>query len=188
MLQASLRTQATAPAPIAGMLRTINALLYRSTSMHQFATFFLARIEGASLRLTFSNAGHNWPIVLKAAGGREYLEKGGTVLGILETIDFEEATLGLSPGDRVVFYTDGISEAFNQEGEQFGDERLCEVVERMPPDASAREISERVMDAVREFLGEVDAQDDMTLLVLRVLEPVPAPAPARRPEREEIVV
>ena len=186
MLQASLRTQATAPNTLPAMLRTINRLLYRSTQLQQFASFFLARIEGRNLRMSFSNAGHNWPIVLKAGGGREYLEKGGTLLGILEGIDFEEASIPLAPGDRVVLYTDGISEAMNADGEQWGDQRLCEIVEAMPKHASAREISERVMAALAEHLGEVEAQDDVTLLVLRVLEPVPAPT-AREPEREEAV-
>jgi sigma-B regulation protein RsbU (phosphoserine phosphatase) len=132
--------------------------------------------------MRFSNAGHNWPIVLKAGGGREYLERGGTVLGILPGIDFEEATLKLAPGDRVVFYTDGISEAFDADGQAFGDQRLCEIVESMPRSTCAREVAERVIEELHRFLGEVEAQDDITLLVLRVLEPAPVPEPARPPQ------
>jgi serine phosphatase RsbU (regulator of sigma subunit) len=188
MLQASLRTQATGSvATIPTMLRTINSLLYRSTAIQQFATFFLARVDGHTLKMTFSNAGHNWPIVLKAGGGREYLERGGTVLGILDSIEFEEATLSLSPGDRVVLYTDGISEAEDASREQFGDQRLCEIVESLPKDLCAREVAEHVMGALREFLGDVEPQDDMTLLVLRVLEPVVAET-GRKPRKEEVAV
>jgi sigma-B regulation protein RsbU (phosphoserine phosphatase) len=174
MLQAALRTQAETPEPLSGILRNINSLLFRSTALQQFATFFLARIDGVGGRMTFSNAGHNWPMVIRPDGERIFLERGGTVLGILENVEFEEAQITLSPGDRIVLYTDGISEATNREGEQFGDRRLCDIVGRMPRDLSAREIAESVLDALREFLGEVEPQDDMTLLVLRVLEPVPA--------------
>ena len=82
----------------------------------------------------------------------------------------------------MVLYTDGISEAFNADGEQFGEQRLCECVHALPADLTAREMAERLLVALREFLGEVEPQDDMTLMVVRVLEPkavetVRAPAP-----------
>jgi sigma-B regulation protein RsbU (phosphoserine phosphatase) len=183
MLQASLRTQAAGAATVSGILRNINSLLYRSTATQQFATFFLARVEGARGELTFSNAGHNWPIVLKPDGERQYLERGGTVLGILESVNYEEGQVRLAPGDLVVLYTDGMSEATDASGEQFGDERVCRIVQDLPRDLSAREIAERLMAAWRQFLGEVEPQDDMTLLVLRVTERVPAPPP-EEPRRE----
>jgi serine phosphatase RsbU (regulator of sigma subunit) len=77
----------------------------------------------------------------------------------------------LSPGDRVVLYTDGISEAANADDEQFGEERLCEVIHALPRDLPAREVAERLLASLRDFLGDVEPQDDMTLLVVRVLEP-----------------
>jgi sigma-B regulation protein RsbU (phosphoserine phosphatase) len=86
-------------------------------------------------------------------------------------VNYEEDQVALRPGDRVVLYTDGISEAANVDGEQFGEQRLCEVVHAMPRDLSARELAERLLVALREFLGDVEPQDDMTLLVVRVLEP-----------------
>ncbi len=171
MLQASLRTQADSVSSLGAILRNINSLLYRSTATHQFATFFLARIDGENLRLSFSNAGHNWPVVLRPNGERVFLERGGTILGILEQVNYEEDQVTLRPGDRVVLYTDGISEAANADGEQFGEQRLCDVVHAMPRDLSARELAERVLVGLREFLGDVEPQDDMTLLVVRVLEP-----------------
>ena len=170
MLQASLRTQADSVSSLGEILRNINSLLYRSTATHQFATFFLARI-GADLKLSFSNAGHNWPVVLRPNGDRVFLERGGTILGILEQVNYEEDHIALKAGDRVVLYTDGISEAANAEGEQFGEQRLCEVVHAMPHDLSAREVAEQLLAALREFLGQVEPQDDMTLMVVRVLEP-----------------
>ena len=174
MLQASLRTQADSVGSLSEILRNINGLLYRSTEIQQFATFFLGRVECNHSRLAFSNAGHNWPILMRANGEKMYLERGGTLLGIMEGVRFEEGHAALTPGDRVVLYTDGISEATNAGGEQFGEERLVELVESLPRELSARRVAERILEALHEFLGAVEPQDDMTLLVLRALEPVVA--------------
>ncbi len=173
MLQASLRTQATQPAPLPGILANINVLLYRSTAIHQFATFFLARIDGPRLALSFSNAGHNWPVVFRPNGERVFLERGGTILGILEQTEYQQGEVTLAPGDRVVLYTDGISEADNGTGEQFGDQRLCDVIAALPQDLTAHQVAERVLAALREFLGDEEPQDDITLLVLRALAEAP---------------
>ncbi|HEY2956309.1 MAG TPA: PP2C family protein-serine/threonine phosphatase [Candidatus Eisenbacteria bacterium] len=174
MLQASLRTQSSNSLSLCAILKNINSLLYRSTAVHQFATFFLARVEGESLRLTFSNAGHNWPVVMRPSGERTLLERGGTVLGILESLEFEEAQVALGPGDLVVLYTDGVSEAMNAHGEQFGEQRLYDAVEAAPRGLPARGVAELLHGTLREFLGELEPQDDLTVLVLRVTEPVPA--------------
>src|SRR5439155_1398372 len=82
------------------IVANINRLVYRSTAVEQFATLFLARIDERTLRLSYSNAGHNFPVVFHHGGGRETLERGGTVVGILESARFEEAMLELLPGDR----------------------------------------------------------------------------------------
>jgi serine phosphatase RsbU (regulator of sigma subunit) len=171
MLQASLRTQAPAGDSLPSMLRAINRLLYRSSVVNQFATFFLARMNGGTLELRFSNAGHNWPVVVRHGAKPQFLEKGGTVLGILEDIDFEESQIQLKPGDVVVLYTDGVSEAENGAGEMFTDARLREFVASLPRGLNAREIATRILGALQQFLGEAEPQDDVTLLVLRVLEP-----------------
>ncbi|MEO5616952.1 MAG: GAF domain-containing SpoIIE family protein phosphatase [Candidatus Eisenbacteria bacterium] len=171
MLQASLRTQSSAAAEIPQILRNINTLLYRSTAIQQFATFFLARLDAASLRLTFSNAGHNWPVILRKGSSRIFLEKGGTILGILENAQYEEAEVLLVPGDVVVFYTDGVNEAQNALDQQFGEERIYQIVESLAKESCAREVAERLLGSLGEFLDGVEPQDDITLLVLRVLEP-----------------
>jgi len=170
MLQASLRMQAADGRSVSEMMSRINALVHRSTTPEQFATFVLARIEERSLRLSYSNAGHNVPVVFRADGGRRMLERGGTVVGILETAAYEEESVELAPGDRVVFYTDGISEAENAAREMFGEDRLYETIERLPRDADARAIALSVLDAVRAFLDGVEPGDDMTVMVVRVLE------------------
>ena len=174
MLQASLRTQAGNVHALPDVLRNINALLYRSTESHQFATFFLARIECHPPRLTFSNAGHNWPVLVHGRGEPQFLDRGGPLLGVFENAKFEQGVVALTAGDCVVLYTDGISEAANATEEQFGDERLVELVRSLPRDLEAREVAQRILDGLHGFLGSVEPQDDMTLLILRTLGPIPA--------------
>ena len=140
-----------------------------------------ARVDGGRLALSFSNAGHNWPVIVRRSGERVLLEKGGTILGILEGVDFEEAEVQLVPGDVMVLYTDGVSEAANAAGELYGEDRLYALLERMPHGLCAREIAERLLDEVRAFLDGVDPQDDITLVVLRVTEPAGV-ADAAEPE------
>src|SRR5258706_7580587 len=142
MLQASLRTQATSIPSVGAILRNINALVYRSTAVNQFATFFLARVDEGALRLAYSNARHNYPVVFRAGGEQITLERGGTVVGILESAQFEEDHLTLLPGDRVLFYTDGINEAANARGELFGEERLYRLVAGLPAGLPASEVTE----------------------------------------------
>lgn len=174
MLQASLRTQAGSIASVSEILRNINSLVYRATAVHQFATFFIARVENDTLHMTFSNAGHNYPVVVRREGEPLFLERGGIVLGILDGAGYEEERVRLRTGDLVVLYTDGISEAMNRDGELFGDARLYELVGRLPHHLCARDVSEKIFASLREFLDGEEARDDMTLMVLRVLEPTPA--------------
>lgn len=171
MLQAALRTQARAVDSVTRILQNINTLVYRSTAVHQFATFFLAHIDRHGMRLTFCNAGHNWPVLIRANGERQYLERGGLLLGIRESVDFEEEGLTLGPGDRLVFYTDGISEATSPDGELYGDLRIADFIAALPQELCARDIADRILDTVHEHLAGAEPQDDVTLLVLRVLAP-----------------
>ena len=182
MLQASLRTQAGSISSVGEILRNINTLVYRATAVHQFATFFIARIEGDTLSMTFSNAGHNFPVVVRRDTAPKFLECGGTVLGVLDGASYQEERMRLHAGDLVVLYTDGISEAMNRDGELYGDPRLYDLVCGLPMHLSARQVSERILEALHEFLDGEEARDDMTLMVMRVLEPQPAPgmdAPAQ---------
>jgi serine phosphatase RsbU (regulator of sigma subunit) len=184
MLQASLRTQATTVPSVATILSNVNQLVYRNTlaqqqspdaGSQQFATFFLARVDERTLRLHYSNAGHNFPIVYRTSGERVMLERGGTVIGILERAEFEEGAMDLRPGDRVLLYTDGISEAALESGEMFGEDRIHAAIESLPASLTAREIIEGLLERVRGFLDGVEAGDDMTVMVLRVLEDAAPP-------------
>jgi serine phosphatase RsbU (regulator of sigma subunit) len=173
MLQASLRTQATSSASMAEVLRNINSLVYRGTAVHQFATFFIAKMSPDG-RMTFSNAGHNYPVLARRDGGEVLLERGGLVLGVMESAVYEEEVIQLEVGDRVVLYTDGITEAVDREGRQFGEERLLEVIRALPKELTARAAAEAILEALQRFLGGEDPRDDMTLMIVRVAEPKPA--------------
>lgn len=170
MLQASLRTQARTTTSVGEILRNINALIYRSTAVHQFATFFLAHVDATGCRMSFANAGHNYPVLVRTNGERRYLERGGLLIGIMEDIAMEEDSVALQDGDVIVFYTDGISEATNAGGELFGDDRVAELAASAPREMPARDLAQKVLAEVETFLGGVEAQDDRTLVVLRVHE------------------
>jgi len=175
MLQASLRTQARTLSP-AAILTNMNALAHRSSATYQFATFFLARLDERTLELRYTNAGHNPPMLVRAGGAMETLSTGGTVVGILEQIEFDEGLVRLAPGDRLVVYSDGITEAEAPDGDMFGEERLAAVLRALPRDESAERAISDVLAALDRHLGGREAGDDVTLLVLRVLEQAAAPA------------
>lgn len=174
MLQASLRTQAGTVSSPAAMLDSCNRLACQRNSTGQFATFFLASLHEPTLTLRFTNGGHNFPVLLRADGTRVLLEKGGLVVGMLEGMPYEEESLVLAEGDRLVIYTDGVTEAANATGEMFEEERLYALLESAPRTLSAEQLVQRVIGGVRDFLGETEAGDDITVLALRVL-------PAARP-------
>ena len=128
-------------------------------------TFFLARLHPQSGHLTYVNAGHNPPIVIGTAGLRR-LSTGGTIVGAFPESVYEQETVALDPGDILVIFSDGVTEAFNEQWEEFGDDRLVACVT-----ANCERLSEemlgRIVDTVKAFTGNAAASDDMTVLVLR---------------------
>jgi hypothetical protein len=168
MLQASLRTQAGARASPATMMATINTLACHRDTTGQFATFFLASIDEPSMVMRFTNAGHNFPVWLRAGRPRVLLETGGLVVGMMDGTRYEEGAVTLEPGDRIVFYTDGVTEADDGTGEMFGEDRLYTLLDALPADLGAERIVECVLAGVRGFLGETEPGDDITVMAVRV--------------------
>jgi sigma-B regulation protein RsbU (phosphoserine phosphatase) len=150
------------------LCRRLNSLIYRNTASDRFITFFYAQLDGPARRLAYVNAGHNAPFVVRAAGSHERLRDGGTVLGVVAFPDYELGTAQLSPGDRVVLFTDGVTEACNPVGEEFGEVRLLRLLEDHRT-LSADELQAKILAAAGEFSGG-RWQDDATLLVLAVCE------------------
>jgi serine phosphatase RsbU (regulator of sigma subunit) len=177
MLQASVRTQAGLARSTAGILANVNTLVCGSTSRQQFATFFLAHLDERTLALTYTNAGHNPPLLLRNGQAPRPLERGGTIVGMLDDLALDEETVTLAAGDRVVAYTDGLSEARRPDGTMFGDDRVAQVAAALDPGLGAEAMCAALLARLNEWLDGRDAGDDVTVMVLRVL-PEPADASA----------
>jgi sigma-B regulation protein RsbU (phosphoserine phosphatase) len=151
------------------VMRKVNSLLHESTERDKFVTFFYGMLDWKNRVLSFSNAGHNPPLLLRADGRAQYLLEGGVALGVLPDARYEERPLALAPGDVLVLYTDGISEAESPAGEQFGTGRLERAVQRLAgASASAYEILKGLVDEVTAWAGERGAGDDLTVVVVKV--------------------
>jgi anti-sigma regulatory factor (Ser/Thr protein kinase) len=145
----------------------LNRLVHEATPEDRFATCFLAEVSADGLRLSFSNAGHNFPILRSAHGGCRFLDQGGIPLGIEPAYAYTGSETALRPGDALLMYTDGITDARNRLGEDFGEERLLALVERLPDRLTAEEIIRVVADEVARFTDGAEQIDDITLVALK---------------------
>ncbi len=148
-------------------LKEVNNLLDAENEAAMFVTLFYAIYNPETSEFCYSNGGHNEPIIVHPNGEVTVIQPtGGTALGIIPGIDYDEETVKLEPGDIVILYTDGITEAFNSEGELFGLDRLCQIFREKQPN-DVQETSKMVFDAVNEFAGEEPQSDDQACLVFR---------------------
>jgi sigma-B regulation protein RsbU (phosphoserine phosphatase) len=141
-----------------------NEGLLRRSIQSRFATVVYGALERDG-RLTYCNAGHN-PPVLMGRGGIRRLETGGLILGLFPQAVYEQETLALEPGDLLVLFSDGVTEALDAAGEEFGEERLLACLEANRH-CGPQEMLERVLAAVRAFTAGAPQHDDVTALVLR---------------------
>ena len=147
------------------VLALLNRHLYRGTPPEKYATLFLAHYEGKQNRLTYSNGGQLPPLVLRADHGVTRLDQGGTVVGLMDGMSYDEGTVHLKSGDIVIAYSDGVTEPENEFGD-FGEERLLEVVGRNRHLPLAT-ISDLVMQSLRSWIGTQEQPDDITLVLAR---------------------
>jgi phosphoserine phosphatase RsbU/P len=147
------------------LVSQLNQQLYADTSPEKYATFYLGVYDQLGSILTYTNAGHLPPLLVRR-GEAERLEVNGMVVGAFPFARYGESQVRLEAGDLIVFFTDGITEPENAYGEMFGEERLTEIVVRNA-DRSDREIIDSVMEAVQQWTGAGELQDDMTLLLVR---------------------
>jgi serine phosphatase RsbU (regulator of sigma subunit) len=172
VLQGVFATEASLGHPPAEALARINATMIRKAVRGRFATLFYG-VLGRDGRLTYTNAGHNPPVVIGVSGLRR-LTVGGTIVGILPDAMYEQETVALDPGDVVIVFSDGVTEAVNGAWEVFGDDRLIQSVEANREHPPVKLLG-RVMDDVKAFVGSAVQSDDMTLLVLRYASPLVQP-------------
>jgi sigma-B regulation protein RsbU (phosphoserine phosphatase) len=151
---------------IRAVMRKVNGLVYESTDRNKFVTAFYSVLDTKNRALIFSNAGHNPPMLFRREGAIEYLVEGGVALGVLPDALYEDRPVALRPGDVLVLYTDGISEAESPSREQFGPRRIEQTVTRLA-DRSSREILEGLVEDVLAWSGARGPNDDITLVVLK---------------------
>jgi len=149
------------------VMRKVNSLLHESTERDKFVTLFYGVLDWKNRSVSYSNAGHNPPLLLRADGRVQYLLEGGVALGVLPDARYEERPVALQPGDLLLLYTDGVSEAESSTGEQFGTERLERCLKRIA-EGTAHEILKGVVDEVTAYAGEHGLNDDLTLVVVKV--------------------
>ena len=166
-LQAVLRTLAEGGSSPAQVCSQLNRHLYKVTDATRFATFFYAEWDGGERWLSYVNAGHNPPILRGSRSGQR-LEALNAPLGIFDASEFQVGKVQLQAGDLIVLYSDGITEARANRGEEFGEARLQAVVAAYAEKPLA-EIREQVLAAVRHWSGQ-EPEDDMTLLLARATE------------------
>ena len=169
MVQASIRTQAQDRKSVGEMMRRLNLLVHEATAAERFATCFLALVGGDALSISFSNAGHNYPLLLPAGGGCRALEEGGIPLGIMPEIIYDEATARLETGDSLLLYTDGITDARNMAGEDYGEDRLVHLATSLPRSLNAEELIQAVAEDVSRFTGGAEQADDITLVAVKAV-------------------
>ena len=150
----------------ADVLTLLNRHLYNSTTPEKYATLFLGIFDGPSRKFTYSNGGHLPPFVIHDSGTSRKLETGGLVVGLFPEIVLEEEEVKLSKGDIFVAFSDGVTEPENEFGE-FGEERLLDLV-RSNRHLPLERISEIVIAAVQDWIGENEQPDDVTLVLARV--------------------
>ena len=147
------------------VLWLLNRHLFHSTPPEKYATMFLGIFDGSSRRLTYSNAGHLPPMILGKSGDVRRLDVGGTVIGLLDNISYEEKSVELHSQDLFVAYSDGITEPENEYGE-FGEARLLEILRANQHLPLAR-LSEIITAAVLDWMSGAEQPDDVTLVLAR---------------------
>ncbi len=165
-LHASVHAQVAAKSTLQEIISAVNNYLAENTPSNRFVTLFMAELNPMTGILQFINAGHNPPLIARSAGFIESLDAGGFPLGIIPNCDYELGETTLSFGDVLVVYSDGVSEANNPKGEEFGMDRLNEVIKKHC-NSSASRIRDRVEQALESFSDTEPANDDITLVIAK---------------------
>jgi sigma-B regulation protein RsbU (phosphoserine phosphatase) len=144
----------------------LNRQVFESTASARYATMFLGVYDGESQKLTYCNAGHLPPIIMSGDGTVKRMEVGGSVIGLLPGLSYEEAAVTLRPGDLFIAYSDGLSEPENEFGE-FGEERLLQLI-RENQHLPLQRISDLAVAAVKDWIGGEEQPDDITIVLARL--------------------
>jgi sigma-B regulation protein RsbU (phosphoserine phosphatase) len=168
VVQATLRILASEDGvSLPQLAARMNRFLHRSTRSNSYATFFYAQVEDSGRRLRYVNAGHNPPYLFRSTEEVEELATGGAVIGLFPQMGYQEGAVDLRSGDVLIAFTDGVTEAMSPAEEEFGEDRLKELVRAslsLPPP----EIAARITQALRDWMQAAPQHDDLTLIVMKV--------------------
>ena len=167
--QASLRTLSVTPSSLQELVASINR--YACTNSQgglRFTTAFLADLDPETRTLTYINAGHNQPMLCRKSGALERLDAGGLPIGISADAPYESGSVVLAPGDWLVIFTDGVIEAMNTRGDEYGENRLLAAV-ATSSNGTPGEMMQRIMTDLDVFVGNTPQHDDVTCLLLKVV-------------------
>lgn len=166
-LQASFRALSSVPEfSMTRLMERVNDHIFRNTPSNRLITFFFCALDETVNSLSFCNAGHNPPILFHGDGSCQRLEEGGLPLGIREGAAYPCGTVPVRPGDTLLLYTDGITEAANSRGEEYGERRLQHVVADRVGERP-EQLANAVMSSVMQFVGNSRYRDDLTLVIVR---------------------
>ncbi len=165
-LQAAVRGQSMINATAAQCVACCNTMLFHNTPPEKFSTFFFGILNTKTRKMTYVNAGHNFPFLFSAGKEPRQMEEGDIVLGVMETFPFKEQQISFEPGDIFVLYSDGITEAICKDGTEFGEPGLASVIAGNM-NASAEELTGKIIEAVNRHTGDCIQYDDMTLVIIK---------------------
>jgi sigma-B regulation protein RsbU (phosphoserine phosphatase) len=171
----TLRNIALRGRPPAEVVAWANRFIQEDSQSDMFLTAFYAELNAENGRLTYANAGHDPPLIWRKATGQfQALPATCPLLGVIQELNVSVATVDLEPGDVLILYTDGVTEAIDEDYHEFGQARIEDTVTSLlaeRPDASAQEIKEALADAVSRFAGSMVQYDDLTLLIIKRAAP-----------------
>lgn len=165
-LHAAIHAQTAAKSSLEVMVKSVNEYLSFNTPSNRFITFFVGELDPTNGELTYINAGHNPPLVARKNGLIEELDSGGFPLGIMPMADFEVGKIQLQSGESVIVFSDGVNEAENVDGEEFGMERFKKVV-KANLGKSAAGMRDKIESSVSAFTKTAPANDDITLVIVK---------------------
>jgi phosphoserine phosphatase RsbU/P len=154
---------------LTAVMANLNKLVFDSSTSNRYATFFYGEFDAVSRVLQYVNGGHNPPMLFRRLDDSEVvrLDVGGPVIGLIEDCFYQQGSITLEPGDVLVAYTDGVSEAMNDADDEWGEDRLKDAI-RPSRSAPARDLIDRIMKSADAFVAGAPQHDDMTLVVLRM--------------------
>jgi sigma-B regulation protein RsbU (phosphoserine phosphatase) len=165
VLRAAVRAHWTEES-LADAVARINRTVCQNVPSNKFVTFFVATLDPDSGRVTYVNAGHNPPLLIRADSNVELLHEGGIVLGLFEGVPYEAGCVEMKPGDTLLAYSDGVTETWSPDGDEFGEEKLSALaVDRRQLDAQA--LQDEILQEIERFEAGARATDDRTLVVLK---------------------